>query len=432
MSTDLAYLLFGVALLIAVVLPIALRHVPPSAPVVLLGVGCVIGLLPLAGKKQFSPIEHASVTEHLAELTVIASLMGVGLALDRPLSLRRLGTWHGWRITWRLLGVTMPLCILAVGLLGWWWLGLTLPAALLLAAVLAPTDPVLASDVQVEGPGQPSEGAADIDETDEVRFALTSEAGLNDSLAFPFVYLAILLATPAPFAEVMGQWFGFYVLGKIAIGASVGALIGWLLGKFAFRSTVQKLQVAEQGEPLLAVAVLLLSYGVAEVAQGYGFLAVFVAAVSLRAIERDHEYHRQMHGMMERLEQLLTLTMLLLLGIALTNGLLKSLTLAGVGIGLSLVFFIRPVFGWLALLGTTNGEPKVDRGERMAIGFFGVRGIGSVYYLAYAAGKAKFDEMETLWSTVLFTIALSILVHGISASPVMNRLGFSASNRSSG
>lgn len=425
MTSDAAYLVFGIALLIAVVLPLVLHRVPLSAPVVLLGVGCAVGLLPIAGKDQFSPTVHAGFTERLSELTVIVALMGVGLALDRPLSLRRAATWRAWSATWRLLVITMPLCIVAVAVLGWWWMGLAVPAALLLGAALSPTDPVLAGDVQVEGPGQPSESTGDIDESDEVRFALTSEAGLNDSLAFPFVYLAILLAAPAAIGDVMGPWLGFYLVGKILIGTLVGLAIGWLLGRFAFRFPVDELRVAERGKPMLAVAALALTYGAAEVAQGYGFLAVFVAALMLRATERGHEYHQQMHGVVERLEQLLTLIVLLLLGISLTNGLLAELTPAGIGVGLALVFVIRPVFGWLTLSlvrPAQGGDRPLTSGERFAVAFFGVRGIGSIYYLAYAAGAATFVELPAMWSTLGFTVALSVLVHGISATPLLNRL----------
>jgi NhaP-type Na+/H+ or K+/H+ antiporter len=425
-SADVGYLLFGAALVIAIVLPLVLQRAALSAPVVLLAVGCLIGLLPVADDDQFSPLVHDSAAEHLAELTVIVALMGVGLALDRPISLRRPSTWRRWSATWRLLAITMPLCIAAVALLGWWWLGLALPAAILLGAVLAPTDPVLAGDVQVEGPGQPSESTGDIDETDEVRFALTSEAGLNDSMAFPFVYLAILLAAPATLSEMLAPWFGYYLVGKIAIGVVAGLVVGWFLGRFAFRSNVAQLRVAERGKPLLAVAALLLAYGLGEVAHGYGFLAVFVAALTLRATERGHEYHQQMHAVVERLEQLLTLMVLLLLGVSFTNGLLAELTPAGVAIGVALVFVIRPLCAWLALFvrrgRVQEGDRALTRSERRAIGFFGVRGIGSIYYLAYAAGEASFAQLPQLWAIVGFTIGLSVLVHGVSATPVMRRL----------
>ena len=152
MTAHLVYLLGGISLLLAVVLPYALRSAALSAPVVLLGVGALIGLLPGADDTAFSPITHRVFVEHLAEFTVLVALMGVGLALDRPLSLRSFSSWRRWGATWRLLAIAMPLSIAGVALLGWWVVGLAPSTALLLGAVLAPTDPVLASDVQVEGP----------------------------------------------------------------------------------------------------------------------------------------------------------------------------------------------------------------------------------------------------------------------------------------
>lgn len=433
---DLSYLLFGTALLLAVVLPVALRRIPLSPPAVLVAIGCLIGLLPFITEERFSPIEHRVLVEHLAELTVLVALMGVGLAMDRPLSLRRPRSWGTWSVTWRLLGITMPLSIAAVAWLGWWAMGLGPAAALLLGAALAPTDPVLAGDVQVAGPavGTASAGASGdgadgsghdhLDESDEVRFALTSEAGLNDSLAFPFVYAAILLATQGAVGNWGWHWLGWYLVGKVAIGLLAGALVGWVLGKVAFSARRESLRVAERGEPLLAVATLIFAYGVAEMAQGYGFLSVFVAAMTLRSLERGHAYHEHMHGVIERLEQLLTLALLLMLGVSLTNGLLANLTLGGVVVGLALVLVVRPLSGWLALLtfgrGERMGRRVMTQPEKVATGFFGVRGVGSIYYLAYATGYAAFAELPQLWSTVGFTVTLSVIVHGVTATPVMD------------
>ena len=146
-------------------------------------------------------MEHRALVEQVTQFAVLLALMGVGLALDRPLRLRAGPTGGRWSATWRLLLAAMPLSILAIWLLGWWGLGLTSATALLLGAVLAPTDPVLAGDVQVGGPDVATQNEDESDERHEVRFALTSEAGLNDGLAFPFVYAAIFLlekGDPAP------------------------------------------------------------------------------------------------------------------------------------------------------------------------------------------------------------------------------------------
>ena len=175
MTADLVYVVAGFSLLLAVVLPELLSRWTVSAPMVLVGVGLLIGLTPLPDSMPLDPQANRSAVEHVTELTVLVALMGVGLALDRPLQLRNRDSWRGWSPTWRLLAVAMPLCIGAVALLGW-WAGLAPAAALLLGAVLAPTDPVLASDVQVAGP---QTGDHEVEESDEVRFTLTSEAGLQ-------------------------------------------------------------------------------------------------------------------------------------------------------------------------------------------------------------------------------------------------------------
>jgi NhaP-type Na+/H+ or K+/H+ antiporter len=264
------------------------------------------------------------------------------------------------------------------------------------------------------------------DEDDEVRFALTSEAGLNDGLAFPFVYAAIFLASVGPFAEWGLRWFGWELVGKVVLGLAIGLVVGWVLARTAFRSPTPSLRLAETGEPLLAIAAVLLSYGTAEVAGGYGFLAVFVCAMTLRSAERGHRYHAAMHDVIERLERLLTLVVLLLLGVAMTNGLLRNVPWESVVLALLLVFVIRPGAGLLALgfhRSTCRiGDHVLTGAERLTTSFFGVRGVGSLYYLAYATGLADFGDHQVLWSTVAFTIALSVLVHGVTATPAMRWL----------
>ena len=427
MSADPVYLFAGAALLLAVILPAALRRAAVSAPIVLLVVGALMGLLPLPEGTDLTPIGTRAFVEHLTEFTVIIALMGVGLALDRPLDLRRFSSWRKWSAAWRLLGIAMPLTIAGVAFLGWWVVGLAPAGALLLGAVLAPTDPVLASDVQVEGPTPADEGSHDeIDESDEVRFALTSEAGLNDGMSFPFVYAAIFLASVGPVAEWGLRWVGWELVGKVVVGVALGVLAGWALAKVAFRAPAPSLRLAETGEPLLALAAVLLSYGVTEVVGGYGFLAVFACAMTLRSAERGHQYHAHMHEIIERLERLLTLVVLLLLGISMTNGLLHELSWGAVLLAALLVFVIRPLAGLLGLgfrhWRSHIGDHVLTRPERLTVAFFGVRGVGSLYYLAYATGQAGFADQELLWSTVAFTIALSVLVHGIAATPVMRWL----------
>jgi NhaP-type Na+/H+ or K+/H+ antiporter len=431
-SADFVFLIAGASLLLAVVLPNALSRHAVSAPMVLLVVGMLIGLLPLPEGVSASPVENRVFVEHLTELTVIVALMGVGLALDRPLDVRSWSAWRRWGATWRLLGLAMPLCILGVALLGWTVMGLAPAGAVLLGAVLAPTDPVLASDVQVAGPTtQRDEDEEEIDEEDEVRFALTSEAGLNDGLAFPFVYLAIFMATLGSVTEWGVEWLAWELVGKVVVGVGFGVVTGWVLAKLAFRAPQPSLRLAEVGEPLLALAGVLLSYGLAEaIGHGYGFLAVFACAMTLRSAERGHHYHEHMHETIDRLERLLTLIVLLLLGVALTDALWADLTWQGAVVGLALVFVVRPLCALLALkVGSGRdrvGDRTLDSSQQNATAFFGVRGVGSLYYLAYATGQAEFGDVSSLWAAVAFTIGLSVLVHGTTATPVMRRLEKSA------
>jgi NhaP-type Na+/H+ or K+/H+ antiporter len=422
-TPDLVYLLLGGSLLLAAVLPQVLHRWALSAPIVLVATGMLVGLLPPLDAESLDPVAARPIIEHVTEITVLVALMGVGLALDRPLRWRSRESWRSWSPAWRLLGIAMPLTIAGVALLAWGPLGVAAPAALLLGAALAPTDPVLASDVQVEGPTL--EGAVEeIDEDDEVRFALTSEAGLNDGLAFPFVYAAIFLASAGSVSQWWAGWLAWELVGKVVVGVLVGVAVGWVLAKLAFRAPARSLRLAEVGEPLLALAALLIAYGASELVGGYGFLAVFACALTVRSAERDHDYQRHMHDVIDRLETLLTLVVLLGLGFALTNGLLAHLDWKGVLIGVALVLVIRPLAGYIAFLGhrTQVGDAGLSHAERLVVAFFGVRGVGSIYYVAYAAGAASFPEERWLWSTVGFTVALSVVLHGVLATPVMRRL----------
>ncbi|HEX5969861.1 MAG TPA: cation:proton antiporter [Intrasporangium sp.] len=442
MPTNAVYLIVGLSLLVAAVLPNVLSRYAVSAPMVLLALGMAIGLAPLPSGLSLDPVDVRPLVQRLTEITVLVALMGVGLALDRPFSFRRRGTWGAWSATWRLLVVAMPVTIAGMALLGW-ALGLAPAAALLLGALLSPTDPVLAGDVQVAGPRvlddereedaeapdaestENAESAEEIDEKDEVRFALTSEAGLNDGLAFPFVYAAIFLAVEGSVSGWIVRWVAWELVGKVALGVAVGMLVGWGLARVAFQAPKRALRLAEQGEPLLVLAALVLTYGVSELVGGYGFLAVFACGMTLRAAERGHEYHRTMHSLIANLERLLVLVVLLLLGTAMTKGLLGPLDWRGVLVALVLVFVVRPVAGLLSLgLWRRRSEYPggMTRTEALATAFFGVRGVGSLYYLAYAAGLYAFPEERWLWAVAAVSITVSVLVHGTLATPVMRHL----------
>ena len=401
---DVGFALLGVGALLAGILPRMLEKRPLSMPIAFLGLGMLVFALP-TGLPTPDPLRWSELTTHLTEVGVTVALMGAGLKIDRPLS------WARWSSTWRLLAIAMPLCIAAVALLGWWWAGLVPAAALLLGAALAPTDPVLASDVQV---GEPTDAE---DSEDEVRFALTSEAGLNDGLAFPFVYAAIAIASTslAP-SDWFGEWLAVDVVYKLAVGVGGGLLVGWLLGKLFFRAP-STLRLARHSEGFLALAATFLAYGLVEVIGGYGFLAVFVAARAIRSAERTHEFHSVLHDFAEQVERLLTVLLLLLFGGAVISGLLAPLTWPAALVGLALVLVIRPLVGWLSLRGAP-GRPS----EHWVISLFGIRGVGSFYYLAYATTKADFPQARLLWATVGLVVVVSVVAHGIAATPIMQLL----------
>ncbi|HEX4812335.1 MAG TPA: cation:proton antiporter [Nonomuraea sp.] len=405
MSTpDLVLALAGGAALLAAVLPGLLARRALSLPLVYLSGGVALFLLPI-GLPAPDPTAHRAALEHVTEICVVVSLMGAGLALNRRAGLR------SWATTWRLLGWAMPLTVAGVAVAAAYVLGWPVAAALLLGAVLAPTDPVLASDVNV---GEPVDSEhAD----DEVRFALTSEAGLNDGLAFPIVYAAIAAATLGG-AGWAGEWALVDVLYRIAAGLVCGLLIGRLLGRLFFHSRAEELRLAERRDGFVALAATFLAYGVTELAHGYGFIAVFVTACAVRRVEHGHGYNNVLHGFVEQLERLFTAWLLLLLGGFVAVGGLAALTWRGAAVGLLLLLVIRPLAGWLSQAGGPAG-PK----ERLVISFFGIRGIGSLFYLAYALGVADFGvPAEELWAVTAFTVTASVILHGITATPAMARL----------
>jgi NhaP-type Na+/H+ or K+/H+ antiporter len=391
----------GALVLLVAWLPMALKELPLSLPMFCVAFGFVA--FGLSAGDAPHPLHYPEVTERLTELVVIVALTGAGLKLDRPFG------WRNWAMTWRLLGLAMPLSILGIALLGHWLLGLGVAAVLLLGAALAPTDPVLAADVQV---GPPQSG-----EEDEVRFTLTAEAGLNDGLAFPFVNLAIALAlNDALVGDWVWEWVAIDVAWKLVAGLGAGWAIGTGLGWLTFR-VPNRTRLSRTGDGFVALGVTFLTYGVTELIHGYGFLAVFVAAVAMRAAERQHRYHDRLHDFAEQTERLLMMVILVLFGGALAGGLLAPLDWWGVAAALLFLFLVRPAAGLLSLLGAPAPLP-----ERAAVAFFGIRGLGCFYYLAYGLNEAPFREGEQLWAVLGLTVLISIMLHGVTVTPAMRML----------
>ncbi len=394
----------GAVILMTTWLPLVLKHLPLSLPIASILLGALLALSPLSFVAAANPLENREITEHLTEFVLIISLMGAGLKLDRPLSLA------GWATTWRLLAVSMPLTIFLIAFLGWTLLGLSLASAVLLGAALAPTDPVLASDVQVGPPNS--------EEEDDVRFALTSEAGLNDGLSFPFVYLAIALAASQVSGEAwVTDWLLVDVLWKLSAGLAVGWSSGMVLGYLTFK-VPKPTQLSRTHEGLVAIGITCLTYGLTELVHGYGFLAVFVSALTLRTMERRHRYHDELHAFTEQTERLLMMIILVCFGAAIAEGsVFAALTWPVAGAALIIVLIVRPLSGLIGL-----ADQKHPWEERAAIAFFGIRGLGSFYYLAFALGMATFDKADTLWATVCLTVLISIVLHGVTVTPVMRYL----------
>jgi NhaP-type Na+/H+ or K+/H+ antiporter len=257
---------------------------------------------------------------------------------------------------------------------------------------------------------------------DEVRFALTSEAGLNDGLAFPFVNLAmaLALALAAPAEPGLPGWVMEWLAVDVAWKLLAGGLVGWGIGRvlgWAMFHLPNRTQLSRTGDGFVALGVTLLAYGIAEAAHGYGFIAVFVAALALRDAERRHAFHESMHDFAEQTERLLMMVLLMLFGGALADGLLDALTLEGALAGLAFLFVVRPAAG---LIGLARARHPLR--ERAAIAFFGIRGLGSFYYLAYALNRTALPEAGTLWAVVGFTVLVSIMLHGITVTPAMRWL----------
>ncbi len=401
----------GLAVLVAI---LALTHHGGrsfSPALVYLGMGALgaVGVA-LLDAPWLTVTGDAAVIERISEIAVVVALFATGLRIDHALVLRE------WRSTVLLLGVVMPVTIAAVAVLGVWVVGLSAGAAIVLAASLAPTDPVLAGDLGVPAPGE--------GDRSEPAFALTSEAGLNDGLAFPFVFLGLVVASGGGVASY-AEWLAADVVYAVAAGVAIGALVGRGIAAAAVRLRDRGL-LASGLDGWAAVGAVLAIYGVAEIAGAYGFLAAFAGGIAFRRYERDHEYNDGVHAGAEALERALELTMILFLGSLLTLG---GLGTAGWEAGLlaaALILVIRPLATMVGLRGS-----RLRGRERLYVGLFGIRGIGSVYYASAALGSGLLatGEAGTVLWTVLVVVCISIVVHGLSATP-LTRLMVAADGRS--
>lgn len=396
LSHEMILLGIGGLILLAAWLPLLLKKLPLSLPIICIGLGLLLSMTPWFQASQ-SRMTHDPTLEYLNEGIVLIALMGAGLRLDRKFG------WKRWKSTWVLLLVVMPVTIVAVFAAARWGVGLSVAGALLLAATIAPTDPVLAADVQT---GPPTKG-----EDGETRFGLTSEAGLNDGLTFPFVALAISVAHGSV------DWVHWSLV-EVAADLALGVLIGWVLGSIAgylmFRLPGAKL--SDTGDGLVAIGVTFCAYALSVVIHGNGFIAVFVAALTIRSTCPENEFHAAMAEFSGQIERVLMTLVMVLFGWAIGKGLLAPLDWRGALLAVGIVFVIRPLASLVAF--ARSDTPGLSK---RLMGFFGIRGIGTLFYLQYGFNRAQFSERSEIWAIAGTAILLSIVVHGMTATPLMAR-----------
>jgi sodium/hydrogen antiporter len=381
-----------------------IERLPLSYALIYLLVGIFLGQYGV-GLIKLRP--DAEFLQRLTEFVVIVSVFSCGLKMNRPLTLK------AWRSPIRLLGLLMPLAILLIALIDRWFLGMGWGAAILLGAILAPTDPVLASEVQL----------THIDDRDELRFALTSEGGLNDALAFPFVYFGIYALKDNNWSNWLKNWVLVDVIWAIAVGVVMGIIVAKSINWLDRRLQSQR-PADDTLKDFLTFSTILLTYSLTELVNGYGFVAVFVAGLvlqnsyqreSLRAHDSSRAKHLSQLEFIEQIEKLLEIVTILIVGsILLVKPMVKyggqSLLIASL-----LFLIIRPLCVWLSMRGA-----RLPTATLWLMGWFGIRGVGSVYYLTYAMGEGlKGETAEQIAWITLTTIVFSVILHGISATPLM-------------
>ena len=423
MDFNLLFLIVGTLLIVMALTESMLKRLPLTTSLLYLGAGVVLGPF-VAGMIRADPVELSPVLERVTEVAVIVSLFTAGLKLRLPLSDPL------WKLPARLAVLSMMITILLVTLTGIFWLELPLGAAVLLGAILAPTDPVLASDVQVEEPW----------DVERLRFSLTGEAGLNDGMAFPFVMLGLGLLGLHEIGEMGWRWLAVDVLWAIGGGIGIGGLLGTAVGHLVIYLR-RKHKEATGTDDFLALGLIALSYGVALVCHAYGFLAVFAAGAAIRRIERrqsedsaaageaserehpEEAAHDPIKAPAHMAQEVLAFNVQVeRIGevgiVVLVGGMLGPAYLPASGLWFIplLLLVIRPVSVWLGLLASSATAP-----QKALMGWFGIRGIGSIYYLMYAINSGLSPELShSLTGLTLLVVAVSVVLHGVSVTPLMH------------
>lgn len=401
-----------------------ITRLPLSAAMVYLAVGIAIG--PWGwGLLKLDAIKNTVLLERLTEVALLISLFTSGMKLELPFKDKR------WHIPVQLATVSMLLTVGAVTAVGVWFLNLPVGAAVLLGAILAPTDPVLASDVQM----------ADPSDRDRLRFGLTGEGGLNDGTAFPFVMLGLGLLGVHELGDMLWRWWAVDVLWAVAGGLALGYAMGTVVGRAIIYLRTQRREALGSDE-FIALGLIALTYGLALLTLTYGFLAVFAAGLALRRIDdpiavatqvpksetselsaenlratgtnAPAHMMRQVERFNSQLESFAEVAIVLVVGVLLATVTFRSDVLWFVPL---LFLLIRPVSVVAGLVGT-----DVKPIQRRLMAWFGIRGIGSLYYLLYAISHGIAVPLaQQLLSITLAVIVTSVIAHGISVTPLMNR-----------
>lgn len=417
MNNALWFALVGAILLVMGVASTVLKRVPITSAMLYLGVGLWLGPTGVDAFR-FNPLQEAPLLEVLTEVAVLISLFSAGVKMPVPFG------FAPWRAPLLLATVSMALTVGMVAAFAVLVLGLPLGAGILLGAIVAPTDPVLATDVQSRHAG----------DRDRLRFTLTSEAGMNDGTAFPFVMLGLGLLGLHGLGDGGLRWVLVDVLWGVGGGIGIGVLAGVALARVGWSLRVAP-KKHELLDDFLGLGLIALVYGVSLQLHAWGFLAVFFAAVALRQTEMQLASRSVPSAVVdgqvapgpdvpstvsqgslvfkEHLERLSELLLVLLLGGSLY---LDSWSWPAVGLALFLFAVARPLSVFVGLLGT-----RTPRRMLGMTAWFGVRGIGSLYYLMYAIQHGLPEALSLqLMQLTLIVVALSILLHGLSVKPMMN------------
>lgn len=396
---DLLLVGIGVALLITALGKPLLDRFNLNTTFVYLALGLLAGPL-LFDLTPDNPLVVMPLLERVAELAVIISLMVIGIRIGRPFR------WRAWRSTSRLILVVMPITIALVALSGHWLLGLALGPAVLLGAILAPTDPILAGPLEEH----------DLKDEAEHRFGLSSEAGLNDGLAFPFIYLGLYLTWHSPDWQT---WLSFWLLRDLFWAIFIALPVGWLFGRVTGHMYLRLAPSnTRRWRHFTPLGLLLTAYGLVEAMGGYGFLAAFTAGLGFRQVmERDWRHLEMFANFAESVDELFKVAVLVTLGAMLRWSDFVAQGLPLVVFCLLLLFVLRPGLSYIATLG---GGFQMH--HRLYWAWFGLRGIGSIYYLGYAINSGiSADLARTLFTIVAATILFSSILHGLTVRPYLRR-----------